>query len=90
MKLENDPTIAEIIQKRMDDPNYIPIGSMYGNWGQPTPPEVLERQRVDEAVLAERERCAKIADSYHICGNIECGEHCSDAKAIAAAIRSGK
>ena len=42
---------------------------------------VLELQRkLDAAVLAERERCARIAESYFT----------TDLRGIAAAIRSGK
>jgi hypothetical protein len=44
-------------------------------------------QIVAAALLAERERCAKIAENCHEC---EAGENCDECRAIAAAIRREK
>lgn len=44
-------------------------------------PSGLKEQKIDAAVLAKRERCARVAEEYNA------GQ---DARDIAAAIRSGK
>ncbi len=76
-------SIIETIQKRMDDPNYIPTGPTYGEWKQQGAWQA-EDNSMRDPVLAERERCAKIAEDdkwleWDIPGS-----------GIAGAIRSGK
>ncbi len=84
----------------MDDPNYIPTGPTYGESDLGMRPtlsleqlQMVARINWDRAILTERERCAKIAESNK---NIRDPHSAYDlgyadaARYIAAAIRSGK
>ncbi len=83
MTQEPNESIIETIQKRMDDPSYVPTGPTYGEWME---------SKTREAVLAERERCARIAENEAIEFHTDnCGcSGCEMSTRIAAAIRSGK
>ena len=59
----SEKPIVQIIQERMDDPNYIPTGPTYGELKQRAGWQA-EDNSMSDPVLAERERCAKIADGY--------------------------
>ncbi len=63
-------SIVDVIQDRMDDPNYIPTGPTYGESDLGMRPtlsleqlQMVARINWDRAILTERERCAKIAES---------------------------
>jgi hypothetical protein len=100
-KDEQPASIIETIQKRMADPNYIPTGPTYGELmhgrvggcyrcaenGHPCHPSY--HQEWDRAVLAERERCARVVEAFvkEYWFNPDMPEITAD---IAAAIRSGK
>ena len=85
--------ILDILQKRIDDPNYKPTGPTYGEVMPEHSAEELERQLAivnwNRAIAQERERCARIAEDY-ASGDSSLGHALNPSANISATIRRGK
>lgn len=65
---EHSRPLMEVLQERMDDPNYIPTGPTYGEMVKP-PTEDETRMAIAQVNFLrgaeqERERCARIAEDW--------------------------